>query len=127
NCSAVGTYTDSSGAGQGLLLTETGGTWTQAVEAVPPANAAPNPNVTLPSVSCASAGNCSAVGTYRDSSGADQGLLLTETAGVWAIGVEPTLPANAASNPHVVLNSVSCASAGNCSAVGYYRDNSNHN
>src|SRR5207244_1817418 len=118
NCSAVGSYHDSSGHRQGLLLTETAGTWSTGVEASLPANAGSSPGVILSSVSCASAGNCSAVGQYVDSSNHAQGLLLTETAGTWSTGVEATPPANAGSNPRVNLRSVSCASAGSCSAVG---------
>jgi hypothetical protein len=60
------------------LLTETGGKWT-AAEAALPANAAgehQNRFVELNSVSCASAGHCSAVGSYTDSSGNYHGLLL---------------------------------------------------
>jgi PASTA domain len=125
NCSAVGDYHDSSGSPQGLLLTESAGTWGAGVEAALPANAATGANqfVELNSVSCASAGNCSAVGRYEDNSGGHQGLLLTETAGRWATGVEVVLPANAAvPNPFAAFFSVSCTSAGNCSAVGGYRD-----
>jgi hypothetical protein len=120
NCSAVGEYTDSSGIVQGLLLTETAGSWATGVEAVLPANATPNEGAGLDSVSCASAGNCSAAGLYIDSSNRIHGLLLTETAGTWSVGEEPTLPANASDQPEVTLSSVSCASAGNCGAVGHY-------
>ena len=73
-------------------------------------------------MSCASAGNCSAVGYYVDNSGHPEGLLLAETAGTWATGVEASPPANAAPNPVVLLSSVSCPSVGNCSAVGNYTD-----
>ncbi len=124
NCSAVGFYTDSSGQQQGLLLSETAGTGATGVEASPPANAGSHSNVELDSVSCASAGNCSAVGDYFDSSGDRQGLLLSKTAGKWATGVEAFPPINAGSNPFVELDSVSCASAGNCSAAGVYTDSS---
>ena len=124
NCSAVGTYADSSGATQGLLLTESSGAWATGLEVSLPGIAAADPIVAIPSVSCSSAGNCSAVGTYTDSSGHREGVLLSETAGVWATGVEAQLSANAASNPMVILNSVSCPSAGNCTAVGHYLDSS---
>jgi Domain of unknown function DUF11 len=124
NCTAVGSYEDGSGNDQGLLLTETSGSWATGVEATLPANAGSNPDVSLSSVSCASAGNCTAVGRYADSSGYAHGLLLTETSGSWATGIQATLPANAGSNPNVSLSSVSCASAGNCTAVGRYEDGS---
>jgi PASTA domain len=122
NCSAVGSYPNGSGRSEGLLLTETAGRWATGVEAVLPANAATaKQNVSLNSVSCGSAGNCSAVGTYLDSSGGTEGLLLTETAGTWGTGSSAALPANAATTKqNVFLSSVSCGSAGNCSAVGSY-------
>jgi hypothetical protein len=128
NCTAVGSYTDSSGHGQGLLLSETSGRWAAGVEASLPANAGTNPDAFSDrvSVSCASAGNCTAVGGYKDSSGHQQGLLLSETSGRWAAGVEASLPAGAGTSPLVQLFSVSCASAGNCSAVGIYTDSSGH-
>ena len=125
NCSAVGSYTDSSGNTEGLLMTETAGLWTTGVEAVLPPNANPSRGSALETVSCASAGNCTAVGTYEDNSspeGATQGLLLTETADSWSAGVEAALPVNASASPLVGLRSVSCALAGNCTAVGLYRD-----
>jgi hypothetical protein len=126
NCTAVGEYTDGSGSVRGLLLTETAGSWGTGVEAVVPANAAPNAGARLSSVTCASAGNCSAVGSYLDSSGSVLGLLLTETTGTWGAGVEAPLPANAAAAPltEASLSAVSCASPGNCDAVGYYVDSS---
>src|ERR1700745_3950560 len=82
-----------------------------ATEAALPANAGSNPVVNLPSVSCASAGNCTAVGNYTDNSGnSAQGLLLTQTAGTWAAGTEAALPKNAASTQSIQL-AASCASA----------------
>jgi hypothetical protein len=126
NCTAVGSYFDNSGHLQGLLLTETSGTWAAGVEPSLPANAGTNPSASVYRVSCASAGNCTAVGGYTDSSGHSQGLLLTERSGTWATGVEASLPANANTSPDVSLDSVSCASAGNCTAVGNYNDSSDN-
>jgi len=120
NCAAVGSYPDSSGNTQGLLLTETGGTWATGLEAVLPADAAASPQgVDLASVSCASAGNCAAAGSYGVSTGGGAPLLLTETGDSWATGVEPSLPVSA-SQATFGVNSVSCASAGDCSVVGSY-------
>jgi len=129
NCSAVGAYNDNSGNTQGLLLTETGGSWKSGVEVSLPASAeALHQLAGLQSVSCVSDGNCTAVGTYRDNNADTQGLLLTETAGVWTTGVEADLPANAAATvPAVSLSSVSCASAGDCTAIGTYREYSGNN
>jgi hypothetical protein len=124
NCGAVGTYNDGSDNKQGLLLTETSGTWATGTEATLPAGASTTSQVALASVSCTSAGNCSAVGNYLDSSNFSQALLLTETSGTWGTGVEGSVPAGANTNPEVQMISVSCTSAGNCSAVGQYFDTS---
>lgn len=126
NCSAVGSYTDASGAEQGLLLTETVGTWATGVELVLPGDAGTNPRVSLDQVSCGSAGSCTAVGSYSYSSGDGEGLLVTETAGVWGPAFEPISPANAATKSGAGLVSVSCSTAGNCTAVGGYLDASNN-
>src|SRR5437588_341893 len=69
--------------------------WARGVELSPPAGAGSNPGAVAAGVSCASAGNCAAVGIYTDSSGNQQGLLLTETSGNWDTGVEAVPPANA--------------------------------
>jgi hypothetical protein len=132
NCGAVGTYVDSSGL-QGLLLSETAGNWAAGTEALPASapvtgqewGLAPGSGVGLQSVSCPSAGNCSAVGGYWDGSGNAKGLLLTEDAGNWQSGQLASLPANANPHPFAALYSVSCPSAANCSAGGVYEDKYN--
>ena len=68
-------YTDSSGNGQGLLVTGSGTSWT-AAEAPLPANAAADPVAGLTSVACPSASSCVTAGTYYGS-GNHQGLLVT--------------------------------------------------
>jgi hypothetical protein len=119
NCTAVGRYTDSAGNSEGLLLTQTSGTWARGIEAPLPKNAATSPLVTVTSVSCASAGNCTAVGQYNDSSGLIEGFFLTQTSGTWARGIEARLPAGVTSAGNLL---VSCASARNCTVVGSYTD-----
>ena len=109
NCSAVGTYVDGKLDQEGLLLTEKGGVWAKGVEAVLPADAYPpveGRSVNLTSISCPSAGNCTAVGYYYNYG--YSGLLLTEKNGHWLPGV----------GVDALLRSVSCVSAGNCTAGG---------
>jgi hypothetical protein len=99
-----------------------------------PASAVPlNPAVQLTAMSCASAGNCSAVGTYDDGLADSQALLVTETHGKWQRAVEAQAPAGAALAPFKAtdgggLVDVSCAAAGDCLAVGRYTgsDNTDH-
>ncbi|HEV2240004.1 MAG TPA: hypothetical protein VGR98_03095, partial [Streptosporangiaceae bacterium] len=78
------------------------------------------------SLSCASAGNCAAGGFYTDGSGHRQALVARETNGTWrpAIEVPGSGALNAGGNAQVA--SVSCASAGNCAAGGFYTDGSGH-
>lgn len=124
SCAAIGTYYDSKGMLQGLLLDETGSGWT-ATEAPLPAGAQPNadPNYFgLTAISCPAAGSCAAVGYYNDNSG-EQGLLLTLSGGSWSAQAVK-VPSDAAQSSAVSLNSVACVSAGNCTAVGGYTDSS---
>ncbi len=129
NCVAVGLYVDSKGSGQPMIFTETGGVWGQGVEAALPANAAPETApfsqfAFLDGMTCTSVGNCVAVGNYTDTSGNSQGLIVTETGGVWAQGIElnPQLLPNAGANPFVFLNDVTCTHPGYCAATGGYVD-----
>lgn len=92
-----------------------------------------NPAVQLTAMSCASSGNCSAVGTYDDGLAESQALLVTETNGTWQRAVEAQPPAGAAFGPFKASNGgglagVSCPAAGDCVAVGRYTssDNTDH-
>src|SRR5215468_1915456 len=100
----------------------TGGTWGSA-EGVP-GLAALNQGGYSPvtSVSCASAGNCSAGGEYKDGSGRFHAFVVSQINGTWhkAEQVPGTAALNQGKNASVT--SVSCASAGNCAAGGYYAD-----
>ena len=121
DCAVVGTYLDNTAHPQGLLMTKTGGTWSSSAKASLPGDAGPRPTVSLNSVSCGAAGACDAVGSYVDSSGHTEGLLLTESAGVWGTGIALSLPGDAGTNPDVDLTSVSCPAVGECQAVGTYQ------
>lgn len=113
-----------------LHVSENGRHWT-AGEIVLPSDAAPvnppsGPLPLLDSISCASPGNCVAVGQYLGSR-MTHPLLVTESDGTWGAGVEPELPANADTSPDPNqpevgggLDLVSCPAAGDCTAVGWY-------
>jgi hypothetical protein len=126
NCVAIGSYLDSSSNGQPMEATETGGTWGQAIEVTAPSNAGTDPNAVLKGISCSSEGNCTAVGTYEDSSGNGQAMEASETSGTWERATEVTAPSNAGTNPEGLLYSVSCTSVANCVGVGSYLDSSSH-
>jgi hypothetical protein len=121
-CSAGGTYTDASLNSQAFVVTERSGAWRNAIKV--PGTAALNVGglAAVTSVSCASAGNCGAGGIYNAGSGHYEAFVVDERRGVWGRARE--VPGTAALNigGYATVNSVSCASAGNCSAGGDYRD-----
>jgi len=76
------------------------------------------------SVSCAAAGNCAAGGFYTDGSFHTEAFVAVERSGRWGRAAE--VPGSAALNAggFAQVSAVSCASAGNCAAGGFYRDGS---
>jgi hypothetical protein len=112
NCAAGGTYnSDAAGHTQAFVVSEKNGTWGTAIEV--PGLAALNTggSADLYSLSCGSAGNCAAGGTYTGSgTGA---FVVSEKNGTWG----KAIALSGASGPNSV-NAVSCASAGNCTAGG---------
>lgn len=107
-CAAGGSYTDGAGKSQASVVSETGGVWGTAIEV--PGTAALNVHgiAQVTSISCATAGNCAAGGSYFDSDYRPHAFLVSEKGGVWgtAIGVPG------------VVSSISCPSPGNCVAAG---------
>jgi hypothetical protein len=126
NCSAGGDYTDSAGHGQAFVVNRTHGVWRTAEEV--PGTAALNAGgfAEVESVSCAAARTCSAGGSYSDSAGRSQAFVVNRTHGVWQTAEE--VPGTAVLNEggFAQLKSVSCGSAGNCSAGGSYSDGFGH-
>jgi IPT/TIG domain len=125
DCAAAGSYVASS-AGEAFVVNETNGTLGNAQEV--PGIAVLNAGgvAGVGSVSCASAGNCSAVGQYEDSSFAYQVFVVNETNGSWGDAGEIPGTGTLNADGQAGVNWVSCASAGNCAAGGYYADSSDH-
>jgi hypothetical protein len=123
---AGGSYKSLHGRFQAWVASQVNGRWGTAI--VVPGTAALNAGGDggVSSVSCASAGNCTAGGSYTDGSGLGnfQGFVASQVNGLWgtAIEVPGTAALNAGGNAGV--NSVACASAGNCTAGGFYADGS---
>ncbi|HET7012522.1 MAG TPA: Ig-like domain-containing protein [Streptosporangiaceae bacterium] len=126
SCSAAGTYRDGSGQGQIFVANQVNGVWGNAIE-VPGSgtlNADGNANVT--SVSCPTAGNCAMGGNYRDGAGKNQAFVANEVNGVWGNVIEVPGSGTLNANGDASIDSVSCATPGNCSAGGNYRDGAAH-
>lgn len=127
NCSAGGYYTNGAGDRQGFVASETGGVWHKAVE-VPGLGALNKYGMAgVTSVSCPAAGDCAAGGFYAG--GCDCGgnppavpFVVSETSGNWGRARE--IPDDPNAGDYGETTSVSCASAGNCTAGGFYSDGS---
>jgi hypothetical protein len=124
-CTAVGWYFDNDENGQALLVAENNGAWQPGVKVTLPSNAVgglEKQSAGLDWISCASPGNCLATGVYTDLGYNSQGLLLSETGGVWQTGVESPLPRNAASVQYAAANQSNCTGAGDCTVIGQYNN-----
>lgn len=146
SCTTAGSIPVDTNSYNGLMTTVLGGQATAMVTAGLPQNADPvNPWVgfgpetcsfgvgimCLPpgfgvpqvsNISCQSAGDCTAVATYVDTAGNMDGVMFTETDGVWGTGVQAQVPASlttvpAGENTQLRFVAVQCVSAGNCTAV----------
>jgi hypothetical protein len=121
-CVAGGRYLDGSVHAQAFVATERKGAWGAAVQV--PGVAALNlgGDARVQGVSCGSAGECAAVGYYRDGSGHDQVFVVSEKRGVWGSAVE--VPGTAALDVggYARFFGVSCGAVGDCAAGGFYTD-----
>ncbi len=120
NCAAGGYY-DASAGYEAFVVSEVGGTWHRALEVPGSASLNTGNSAAVSSVSCPSAGNCVAGGTYNNLSGS-QGFVVSEVHGHWhhALDVPGLSSLNAGGGAN--LDTVSCSSAGNCAAGGYYTE-----
>jgi hypothetical protein len=108
NCSAGGSYTAQGKSTQAFVVSEKNGTWGK----LEPVRLASGRGARLQAVSCPSAGNCGAGGSYTIH-GAVKAFVVSEKHGVWGKGEE--IPGNSAG-----FDQIACTSAGNCLGVGFY-------
>jgi hypothetical protein len=115
NCVAGG-YSSS----QAFVVTDRHGGWGRP-SAVPGPPAGRHADPEIQAVSCTSAGNCGAGGSYTTRSGV-QLFVLSKEKGTWQRAKQ--LPGIARLNKGMIsdLTSISCRSAGDCDAGGYYAD-----
>ena len=121
DCAAGGSYTDARQHLQLFVVMEASGRWKNAQQV--PGTAVLNfgGGLQVNSMSCAPGGYCAAVGAYDDNKGNQQVFVVTETGGRW--GAAHEIPGTGKLNVGGYANasSVSCPSAGNCAAGGYYQ------
>ena len=109
-----------------FLATGSAGRWAPEAPGPLPAGApawnAPESGVNVSGISCSARGSCVAVGVYNSglTTPSEPAFIAEEQHGSWHTALRPALPANAATPANAVLTSVSCASPGNCEAIGSY-------
>ncbi len=120
NCAAGGLYRDSRSL-QAFVVSEQNGQWGNAEQVPGSATLNQGGGASVASVSCASAGNCAAGGSYVDGSHNLQAFVVSEQNGVW--GNAEQVPGSATLNAagYAQVSSVSCSPAGTCAAGGFYQ------
>ncbi len=124
NCSGVGDYYNKTGHPSAFAVTESGGIWGTAIQLHGTAGSDLDPD----QISCHSPGNCGAGGALTITAGNEanqEAFVVNETGGKWGSAV--IVPGVAAMNHYFTASeqaaetySISCPSAGGCSAGGYY-------
>lgn len=120
-CGAGGFYTDAKSNNQVFVVSSNkNGVWAKArVLPGTPAATKTDGFAGLYSLSCASAGYCSA-GGYETASDGQQAFVASSKAGTWSNAIEvPSIGALDNKTDSAVF-SISCATASNCAATGYY-------
>lgn len=122
NCGTGGSYQDRQGHGQPFIASQVHGTWGKALEIPGLATLNARHDAAVNSISCPSPGNCVVVGSYKDSGRNTQAFGVSEVNGTW--GGAEQVPGTAALNTggYASASEISCASPGNCTAIGNYSD-----
>lgn len=121
NCAAVGDYQGANKHWQAFVTEEKNGTWGSAHPVPGLATLSGGRDTTTDFVACAQGPNCVVIGFYLPARGPHQWFVANEKNGAWQKAIP--LPALAALNTGTQdpsVNSLSCASADSCVAVGVY-------
>ena len=120
DCSAGGTFADTTGRRQVFAVSEVRGTWGTATLIPGPAGSS---DASLTVMSCSSPGNCSAGGDYQDSAHHRAMFLDSEVNGTWGAQrlITSIFATHAFGYQLPGLVAMSCSSAGNCSAGGEFQ------
>jgi hypothetical protein len=123
NC-AVGGAASGSGGSAAVVASVRGGRWQAAVDILSSSGLNAGDDAWVTAVSCSGPGDCAAGGSYKDAQGHFDVFVAGQRSGRWqaAIEIPGTASLNAGGLPQV--DSLSCPSAGDCAAGGWYLDSS---
>jgi hypothetical protein len=123
NCVAVGGYAGKSSRNQAFIVIQRRGVWGPATAVPGLASLNTGNSAGLGGVSCISAGNCVATGTYSTKSASGLLFTVSEVHGTWGnAAATPVVTAlsGQAAGTDAGIGGISCSSPGNCSAAGSY-------
>ena len=120
NCTTGGIYDAPPGTQESFLASETHGHWGQARKVQGSRSFDSSGLTPLEGLSCASAGNCVAGGSYSPAGALTAyAFVVSEKNGRWG---QPLRVATPFAGSSAQIEDVSCPSAGNCAASGAYSD-----
>jgi hypothetical protein len=111
SCTAAGSYTDSAGNTEGLLLGQSGASWSALQAPLPAGAATSGQSASISGLSCPSSSSCTATGRYVDGSGSSQAMLLVLDPSTGWSAIEAPVPAGSSAS-YADVFSVSCSSPG---------------
>jgi hypothetical protein len=115
SCLIGGEYASTT-AFEGLLLTQSGGSWDPSLIPVPPGPDAANPGTYVFGISCPAADYCALAGEY----GGAKPLLVTRSgSGPWT-ATQPPMPAGAGPDPLLTGAAIACTATASCVFTGTY-------
>jgi hypothetical protein len=118
-CAAGGFYTAPGVDSQAFVVTGVDGTWGTAEEVPGTARLNQGGQAQVSTVSCPSAGNCAAGGSYWDAATYGEAFIVREHDGTWHNAEEvPGTGRPPFSSRDPEIDSIACPSAGNCTASG---------
>jgi hypothetical protein len=127
SCALSGTFARGDGTTRAFVVSGLVGAFTARASVVtPPDNAPADTSASLSSLGCASAGSCTAAGTYRTGDGPTALFEVAEHSGHWSKGVALDLPTDSATEPSALVSGISCTAVGSCTGIGRYLDDSGH-
>ncbi len=126
DCAAGGSTSDRHFGEQAYVVSETNGRWGKAMKVPGMATFADSGQSAVESISCVAVGECTAGGYSTDRRGTPQAVVVTETHGRWGKAIElpgtATLDVGNRDGAAAGVDSLSCVSAGDCAAGGFYTD-----
>jgi hypothetical protein len=122
NCAAGGGFRKRSGDYVAYVIVEVRGVWRPAIEVPGMQTLNRGRTSSVSTLSCPSAGNCTAGGYYTDAVGHVQAFVVDEVRGTWRTAIEAPGTAELNVDGDAAVDAITCTIAGSCTAGGGYKD-----